>query len=285
MNNNLKNNKLNPVVVYENADVDKLKIFTDNRNASGVYRWINKTTGKSYIGSGINLTKRFYLYYSFKALTSVLNNGNSVIARALLKSGYSNFRLEILEYCDPLDVIEREQYYIDLLRPEYNILKTAGSRLGHKHYQETINKISEGSKGKILSEETKDKISTAMEGKILDQETKDKMSVARLGYQHSQETKDKISASSLGKTRSQETKDKISDSKKGQPRPAGAGTPSQQIEVLDNNNNTTTYYESISEAARALGVKKQALYRYLKGTQANPYKNRYVFTSSGRRWF
>jgi group I intron endonuclease len=191
--------------------------------------------------------------------------------------------LEILEYCDPLDVVEREQYYIDLLRPKYNILKTAGSRLGHKHWEETKDKISTAMKGKILDQETKDRISTAMKGKILDQETKDKMSVARLGYQHYQETKDKISASSLGKTRSQETKDKISDSKKGQPRPVGAGTPSQQIEVLDNNNNTTTYYESISEAARALGVKKQALYRYLKVLKQKPYKNRYVFTYSGSR--
>jgi hypothetical protein len=33
---------------------------------------------------------------------------------------------EILEYCDSSNVIEREQYYIDLLNPEYNILKTAG---------------------------------------------------------------------------------------------------------------------------------------------------------------
>jgi len=30
-------------------------------------------------------------------------------------------------------LIEREQYYIDLLNPEYNILKIAGSRLGVKH--------------------------------------------------------------------------------------------------------------------------------------------------------
>ena len=30
-------------------------------------------------------------------------------------------------------VIEREQYYLDLLCPEYNILKIAGSSAGHKH--------------------------------------------------------------------------------------------------------------------------------------------------------
>jgi group I intron endonuclease len=46
----------------------------------------------------------------------------SIIARALIKYGYSNFQLDILEYCEPTNCIEREQYYIDLLKPEYNIL-------------------------------------------------------------------------------------------------------------------------------------------------------------------
>lgn len=47
----------------------------------------------------------------------------SMIYRALLKNGYSKFRLDILEYCDPDLVLEREQYYLDTLKPEYNIKK------------------------------------------------------------------------------------------------------------------------------------------------------------------
>ena len=35
--------------------------------------------------------------------------------------------LEILEYCLQSELLEREQYYLDLLVPEYNILKTAYS--------------------------------------------------------------------------------------------------------------------------------------------------------------
>jgi hypothetical protein len=64
--------------------------------------------------------------------------GSSVVLyRALLKYGYSNFSLDILEYCEPNVKISREQYYIDLLKPEYNILKKAGSNLGFKHSEET----------------------------------------------------------------------------------------------------------------------------------------------------
>jgi group I intron endonuclease len=38
-------------------------------------------------------------------------------------------------------VIEREQYYMNLLNPEYNILKIAGSTKGYKHTEETLAKF------------------------------------------------------------------------------------------------------------------------------------------------
>lgn len=63
------------------------------------------------------------------------------INKALLKYGYSGFQLEIFEYCEPSDVISREQYYIDPLVPEYNILKSTGSSQGYKHSDETKAKI------------------------------------------------------------------------------------------------------------------------------------------------
>ena len=55
---------------------------------------------------------------------------NLIISRALIKYGYSNFSLTILEYCDKSLTIVREQYYIDKYQPTYNICKVAGSSLG-----------------------------------------------------------------------------------------------------------------------------------------------------------
>ena len=85
--------------------------------------------------------------------------------------GILNF-LEIIEYCEKSDLIKKEQYYIDLLKPEYNILKIAGSSLGFKHTEESLAKMigeknpmfgKKGVKhpmfGKKLSEETRLKIS------------------------------------------------------------------------------------------------------------------------------
>jgi hypothetical protein len=58
-----------------------------------------------------------------------------------LKYGYSNFSLEILDYCNKECLKIREQYYLDLLKPVYNICKTAGSMLGFKHSLKTIEKF------------------------------------------------------------------------------------------------------------------------------------------------
>ena len=66
---------------------------------------------------------------------------NSHIYRALLYYGHNYFDLEILEYCDKEFVIDREQYYIDLFKPEYNLLNKAGSSLGFKHSSETLLKF------------------------------------------------------------------------------------------------------------------------------------------------
>ena len=60
------------------------------------------------------------------------------INRALLKHGYSNFSLTILEYCLPDKCLEREDFYLCSLPHEYNIAKKAGAPfLGRTHSDET----------------------------------------------------------------------------------------------------------------------------------------------------
>ena len=135
--NLVDSHNLKPAVIYLNADINKKEIIKENNKKSGVYRWTNLNTGFTYVGSSVNLSKRFTSYYSY----SFLAKNNMVIYKALLKHGYSNFKLEILEYCAPKECIEREQYYLDSLKPEYNIFKIAGSSLGHKHTEETLAKF------------------------------------------------------------------------------------------------------------------------------------------------
>jgi group I intron endonuclease len=87
------------------------------------------------------LTNRLKNYFSPKFLRKEVSRNKSIISNSLLKYGYSNFSLDILEYCEPNLLLSKEQYYFDNLYPEYNILKTAGSRLGTKHSLETLLKF------------------------------------------------------------------------------------------------------------------------------------------------
>jgi hypothetical protein len=141
--------QFNPVVKYDNADVEKVNIFAENHGKAGVYRWINKISGNTYVGSSIDLGSRLYTYYSLRSLAK----SNRRIERALLKRGYSNFSLEILEYCEPNEVLNREQYYLDNLKPEYNIVKIAGSTLGYKHTPASLKKMRDF----VLSEEVRER--------------------------------------------------------------------------------------------------------------------------------
>ena len=171
------------------------------------------------------------------------------INRALLKYGYSNFTLEIIEYCEPSNVIDREQFYLNFLKPEYNILVKAGSSLGFKHTEETKQKIGEASQGLKRSEETKRK-----------------MSEAQIGRRHSEDTKEKIrNAHNPGRYL------------KGQRKREGAGRAPQAIEVfvLETGNKNT--YESTREAGRALNIDSSIISRYLRNNQKKPYKGRYIF--------
>jgi group I intron endonuclease len=119
-----------PVKTYDNADTQKLEILKDNKGKSGIYLWENKINGNVYIGSSTSLTIRLIKYFNSSHL---LKYPNMSICKALLKHGYSNFSFHIVEYCESDKCLQREQYYIDLLNPKYNILRTAGSSLGYKH--------------------------------------------------------------------------------------------------------------------------------------------------------
>jgi group I intron endonuclease len=131
----------------------------ENIKKTGIYRWTNTITGKSYIGSSINLSKRLNDYLNIAFLNKELKKGRSIICSALLKHGYSKFKFDILEYCDPSILIEREQYYFNNLKPEYNILKVAGSSFGRKHSEATKEILREKSTGRLHSKTTRLKIS------------------------------------------------------------------------------------------------------------------------------
>ncbi len=76
-----------------------------------------------------------------------------LICRALIKYGYSNFSLEILEYCKPEDRHIKETHYINIFNSEYNILKVANTmpqRTGISRSEETRMKTSFSNPNRIV---------------------------------------------------------------------------------------------------------------------------------------
>ena len=154
-----------PVVSYENVQVSKTIIISQNKNKSGIYRITNIFNGQSYVGSSSNLSKRFYDHFNLNKVTK--NKEKSILYRAILKYGLESFKVEILEYCSVGDLLNREQYYLDLLLPQYNILKTAGSLKGFKHSEasiEQIRKIKKESNRKQPEEERIRQVSSLLKG-------------------------------------------------------------------------------------------------------------------------
>jgi len=122
MNLNLYN--LNPKYIYLNANSQRSELSKELKNKPGIYLWYNKVSNNFYVGSAKDLNNRLARYYRPSELIRVKS---SLIYRALMLYGHTNFSLIILETCSIKDLIEREQYYLNLFTPMYNILKFAAS--------------------------------------------------------------------------------------------------------------------------------------------------------------
>jgi group I intron endonuclease len=144
---------------------------------SGIYQIRNATNEKIYIGSAVNITARWNKHLVNLRKTK---HHNLYLQNAYNKYGEENFEFSILEYCEKEYLIEREQYYLDTLCPEYNICKKAYSCLGIKHTEEEREKMRIARKTRIISPETCAKISRSNTGKVHSLEAREKMSKARI---------------------------------------------------------------------------------------------------------
>lgn len=167
--------------------------------ASGVYCIENIASGRRYIGSAVDIHKRW------KEHRRQLRDGHhhsKFMQRCWNKYGEAAFAFRILLFCAREHVLMYEQTLLDAWKPEYNTSPTAGSQLGYRHSEETRSKLSDAAKrtknftGCRHSEESKARISESRKGK-------------GLGPQ-SEERRRKIGAAHKGKVIPQEMRDRIS---------------------------------------------------------------------------
>ncbi len=122
---------------------------------SGIYYIKNLANGKFYIGSSKDIKKRIYVHR--KALMTN-NHYNPFLQEDWNIYGENNFKFSIIEATLADEVFEREQYYLDLLKPYdrnigYNICTEAGTTRSVKWPADKLAKriaTLENRRGKII---------------------------------------------------------------------------------------------------------------------------------------
>jgi group I intron endonuclease len=259
--------EINVAKTYEDAYTMRKYILKENKGKSGIYMLTNKLTKDIYIGQSIDLSKRFRKYFSPSYIKS---KDSLIISRALIKYGYSNFYLTILEYCDKSDLLVREQYYFDKLNPQYNILKIAGSSKGFKVSEETKVKILKSLKGIYVKEKS------VLFGRLHTEETKKLMNLKKAGDNNplfgkiqSKDTKELIRQKALDRKHSEDTKLKMSAFREN-PVNIYEKCSSEGFKLIGS-------FVSARRAAKFLEISGSTVIRYMNSGEI--FKDRYKFSS------
>ena len=88
---------------------------------AGIYKITNNITGEFYIGSSNDVKRRWTRH---KNPSVRAQQPNSRLYKDIAYYGLDNFTFEIIEETDNLK--EREQYFIDQLKPSYNNYRAKG---------------------------------------------------------------------------------------------------------------------------------------------------------------
>lgn len=230
----------------------------------------------------MDLRKRLSTYYFPSRLAD-----SRYISNSLLKYGHSCFSVVILhvlgntDSCKKIDLISKEQEYINLYKPVLNLNPTAGSSMGFKHSEESKRLMSEFRKGKPLSENTQKRLSALFSGELNPFWSK----------RHSPETLAKMSKSKVGELNPMFNKEKskefiayMSRDRRGPNNPMFGKPKSEEtlaklrkkVYVYDNNKQFIKCYDSIKLAVKNLHIAAETIKKYLDTDKL--YKNKYFFS-------
>lgn len=261
--------------------------------SSGIYRIHNTVTGKNYVGSSKNMKARknqhFYLLGLGKCHSKRLQNSFNV-------HGVEAFVFEVLEECELERLSERELHWLkhfDAVNNGYNSSEdVACPTRGFKHSDETKKRMSEANKRRpITAKVIADALagvklaSDKRRGSKLTDEHKARIGAANKGKKHSDEFKARISERMKanppcywkGRTRSEEEKKKMSDAKKGKPQKHRC----KPIVQFDANGLFIAEFESVSQAAKDLGISASAISNNINGTSKKAGKFIFKAKSNG----
>jgi predicted GIY-YIG superfamily endonuclease len=91
---------------------------------SGIYQLKSKTNGKIYIGSSRNIKGRIYEHLN---QLKKLKHDNKYLQNHINKYGIDDLEISVVEYCSISKLLEREQFHMDNLNAEFNLVPAVGS--------------------------------------------------------------------------------------------------------------------------------------------------------------
>jgi len=221
--------------------------MTNHNSMCGyIYLVTNKITGEQYVGKTIRAVGVRWKQHIRKARSK---NRVGYIDYAINKYGAKNFDVKTVCICFSLGSLTKAEIdlieYYDTYNNGMNLTIGGEGTIGHKHSQETIQKMREsklGDKsynyGKRMSLEQRKKLSLAHKGKKLSEETKRKISEANKGVKHSKEHMEKLFNSRR--------------------------KPVSQFSV---NGNVMNIFDSLSSAGKHTGIHPDAISNCLCGIQ------------------
>lgn len=270
-----------PVLTYYISDKTPLerlkgKVWYDNKDKVGIYRLVNRTNKKSFIGASLNLgaTLSFYFRLSLAGymLKSPGESPDKILKQAILKHNLTNFSIEILTYCSAEELKEKELYYINLLNPQYNFNKPAKKEelsekstltaksntvLTEQSLPETI--IREESLGEKDTTISNNSLSLVVSASPRKKRTKKSLKIKKT-WTLSETTRQKQS---------------LAQSKRLTPPAAGI-----KVQVQDLTDNKITIYASIFATCQTLKISTSVIARRLKLNIVKPYKKRYLISKA-----
>jgi hypothetical protein len=252
---------------------------------TGIYKILNKITGKFYIGYSTNIQAR---WYSHKSKLRKKLHPNKHLQHAWDKYHEDSFDFMIVEECSKQMLCEREHFYITLYNPTnrtigYNIepgdpyhpirkpseteiegfVKRNGKLVKCMNCGKEVNypnycKYHGENCGKkiVYSKETKLKLSEKSKGRVVSEETRQKLRLAMLGRKYSSDHIQKMKANKIKFKHTEFTKEKMRNN------------INRNIKVYqyDLNGLLVGEYKSIIEASKITGIAVCTINKHCKDT-------------------
>ena len=141
---------------------------------SGIYAITNVHNGMRYVGSAVNIRRRWNRHRKELQFGAHYNNH---LQRAWDKHGQDAFIFSVIEECSRECLLDREQAAINF-KADYNHCRVAGSQLGFKQSKATVEKRALSLKSIFSDPEYRARLSVRKKQALTDPRYREKLSLA-----------------------------------------------------------------------------------------------------------